>query len=406
MFLVDKLILLGAVLLLMGIVSSKFSTRLGLPVLVLFLAVGMLAGEDGIGRIEFDNFVVAHAIGTIALGIILFDGRASNAPACAAPRVEAVGAARDGRRVRDRHGHRRRGVAHPRDPADGRAAARQHRGLDGRRRGVCGTQVPGAPPPPADRGDTRDRERVERPDGHLPDGGVPGGPHRPDGVGDRAGAALRVADGSRRAGRPRVRLGGRSAHQPDRPRGSRPVPGAGRGTCGLLAYGVAASLGGSGFLSIYLAGIVLGNSRMVFERGTFLFMDGLAWIGQITMFVVLGLLSTPSELVGVAGPGLLGGGGAHLRRAPARCRPAAAAVPLLAPGALPDLVGRPQGIGPRRPRDVPADGRASRGQAHLQRRLLRRPGVGDLAGVDVCRPSRHGWGWRRAMCRRRRCRSS
>lgn len=74
MFLVDQLILLASVLLLIGIVSSKFSARLGLPVLVLFLAVGMLAGEDGIGRIQFDNFQIAHAIGTLALAVILFDG--------------------------------------------------------------------------------------------------------------------------------------------------------------------------------------------------------------------------------------------------------------------------------------------------------------------------------------------
>jgi potassium/hydrogen antiporter len=72
------------------------------------------------------------------------------------------------------------------------------------------------------------------------------------------------------------------------------------GACGLLAFGLAATLGGSGFLAIYLAGIVIGNSRIVFQRGTFLFMDGLAWMGQIAMFVVLGLLSTPSELVDVA----------------------------------------------------------------------------------------------------------
>jgi potassium/hydrogen antiporter len=77
------------------------------------------------------------------------------------------------------------------------------------------------------------------------------------------------------------------------------------GACGLVAFGLAAVLGGSGFLAIYLAGIVVGNSRIVFQRGTFLFMDGLAWMGQIVMFVVLGLLSTPSELLGVAGPGLL-----------------------------------------------------------------------------------------------------
>ena len=53
MFLVDRLILMAAVLLLAGIVSSKLSARLGLPVLVVFLGVGMLAGEDGIGGIEF-----------------------------------------------------------------------------------------------------------------------------------------------------------------------------------------------------------------------------------------------------------------------------------------------------------------------------------------------------------------
>jgi cell volume regulation protein A len=75
--------------------------------------------------------------------------------------------------------------------------------------------------------------------------------------------------------------------------------------CGLAAFGLAAVLGGSGFLAIYLAGIVLGNSRLVFQSGTFRFLDGLAWIGQITMFVVLGLLSTPAELTDIAGPALL-----------------------------------------------------------------------------------------------------
>jgi cell volume regulation protein A len=64
---------------------------------------------------------------------------------------------------------------------------------------------------------------------------------------------------------------------------------------------------------------------MVFQRGTFLFMDGLAWIGQITMFVVLGLLSTPTELIPVAGPALLIAGVLILVARPL------AVVPLLSP---------------------------------------------------------------------------
>jgi potassium/hydrogen antiporter len=75
--------------------------------------------------------------------------------------------------------------------------------------------------------------------------------------------------------------------------------------CGLLSYGLAASFGGSGFLAIYIAGIFIGNSRIVFHRGIFLFHDAGAWLAQIVMFVVLGLLSFPSRLLSVAGQGLL-----------------------------------------------------------------------------------------------------
>lgn len=77
------------------------------------------------------------------------------------------------------------------------------------------------------------------------------------------------------------------------------------GVTALLAYGAAASLGGSGFLAVYLAGIVYGNRRTVLRNGTLLFHDGLAWLSQIAMFVVLGLLSFPSRIVAAAGPGIV-----------------------------------------------------------------------------------------------------
>ena len=74
MFVIDQIILLAAILILVGIASSKISARLGLPVLVLFLLVGILGGERGIGGISFDSPSAAHALGTLALALILFDG--------------------------------------------------------------------------------------------------------------------------------------------------------------------------------------------------------------------------------------------------------------------------------------------------------------------------------------------
>jgi cell volume regulation protein A len=74
LFLIDDLILMTGLLTLLGIVSSKLSARMGMPVLVLFLFVCMLAGSEGIGGVEFEDFRLSHAIGTVCLAVILFDG--------------------------------------------------------------------------------------------------------------------------------------------------------------------------------------------------------------------------------------------------------------------------------------------------------------------------------------------
>lgn len=70
----NNLFLLGGALLFLSVVSTTLSARLGMPLLLVFLAVGMLAGEDGIGRIDFDNFVLANVISQLALAVILLDG--------------------------------------------------------------------------------------------------------------------------------------------------------------------------------------------------------------------------------------------------------------------------------------------------------------------------------------------
>ena len=74
---------------------------------------------------------------------------------------------------------------------------------------------------------------------------------------------------------------------------------------GMQALGLAAVLGGSGFLAVYLAGIVLSSRPIVFRHGILLFHDAAAWLGQILLFVMLGLLSFPSRLAAVAWEGLL-----------------------------------------------------------------------------------------------------
>lgn len=304
MFLVDQIILFAGVLLLIGIVSSKVSSRMGLPVLVLFLVIGMLAGEDGPGGVQFDNFTLAHAVGTLALGIILFDGglqtrvsslRAAGKPSLLLATIGVLVTA---------------GVTG--------AAASWALGVSLTTGMLLGSIVAST--------DAAAVFSVLRSQGvHLKQRlaatlEIESGSNDPMAIFLTIGA-LQLLQGEADSVWGLVRLfllqmgvgacvglgmGWLAVRLMNRinltAMGLYPVL---AGACALLAFGIAAQLQGSGFLAIYLAGIVLGNSRFAFQRGTFLFMDGLAWVGQIVMFVVLGLLSTPSDLILVAGPALL-----------------------------------------------------------------------------------------------------
>lgn len=73
----------------------------------------------------------------------------------------------------------------------------------------------------------------------------------------------------------------------------------------LFAYGLTALLGGSGFLAVYIAGLLLGNSSLRRMDRLSRFHDSLAWLMQIAMFLILGLLVFPSHLLTVVGSGLL-----------------------------------------------------------------------------------------------------
>src|SRR5690349_15681368 len=70
----NAVLLIGSVLVLAGILSSLIAYRIGAPLLLVFLVIGMLAGADGPGGIAFDDYGSAYLFGSLALAVILFDG--------------------------------------------------------------------------------------------------------------------------------------------------------------------------------------------------------------------------------------------------------------------------------------------------------------------------------------------
>ena len=304
MFAIDQIILFSAVLILLGIVSSKVSTRLGLPVLVLFLFVGMLAGERGIGGIAFDNPAMAHALGTLALVMILYDGGLQTPLSTIksvwkpAALLATVGvlltalitglAAAWVLELPLLMGLLIGAIVGSTDAAAVFAQLRNS-GIHIRKRLKSTLEVESASNDPMAIFLTVGLLEVLVND--LPMGlGLLKMFAMQMGVGAAVGLGIGYST-ARIIGRIKLQATGMYLVLV--------------AACGMLAYGAAANLGGSGFLSVFIAGVVVGNSRFAFQRSTFLFHDGLAWLGQITMFVVLGLLVDPKALLEVWLEGLL-----------------------------------------------------------------------------------------------------
>ncbi|WP_404463565.1 potassium/proton antiporter [Vreelandella aquamarina] len=304
MFPVDKLILLAAVLLLVGILSSKLSARIGLPVLVLFLVIGMLAGESGIGGIAFDNPEGAHALGTLALAIILFDGglqtptasiRAVWKPASLLATfgvlVTALITGTAAAYILGLpllEGLLLGAIVGSTDAAAVFSLLR-NAGIHINKRLKSTLEIESASNDPMAIFLTVGLLEVLV-NGMQPGMGLLELFVMQMGVGAVVGLGI---------GWLSVKLINRIHLVAS---GLYPVLVA---ACGFLSFGVSANLGGSGFLAIFLTGVFIGNHRIVFQRSTFLFHDGLAWLSQIVMFVVLGLLINPLSLLDVWFEGLV-----------------------------------------------------------------------------------------------------
>lgn len=304
MFRVDGLILAGAVLILFAVASSKFSARLGLPVLVVFIGLGMLAGSEGIGGIAFENYPLAHGVGTIALVLILFDGGLrTSVPALRLAWKPALTLATAGVLITALitgfaatwilgvpllHGMLLGSIVGSTDAAAVFSVLRS-KGVRLSERLAATLEVESG---------SNDPMAVFLTVGLL---AVLLGDLDP-GLGLARLFLLQMSVGAV-AGVVAGKLGVAANNRINLDAaGLYPVL---TGSFGFLAFGLAAALGGSGFLAVYIAGIVLGNSRIIFQRGIFLFTDGMAWLAQILMFTMLGLLSFPSRVLEVAPAGLL-----------------------------------------------------------------------------------------------------
>lgn len=301
---IEQLILLSSILILLGIFSSKLSARLGLPMLVMFLFIGMLAGEDGLGKITFDNVNVSYAVGSLALALILFDGGLQTSvksiklvwkPAFTLATVGVlITAGITGLAaayilgIPLLEGLLLGAIVGSTDAAAVFSLLR-NAGIYLNERLQATLEIESA---------TNDPMAIFLTVGLLQLLMNP----------QASGSELALLFVSQMGigAAVGIGVGWISIKIINKIKllaaGLYPVLVA---ACGLFSFGVASNLGGSGFLSIFVTGVVIGNHSFVFQRNTFLFHDGLAWLSQIIMFVMLGLLVNPSSLIEVWQEGLL-----------------------------------------------------------------------------------------------------
>jgi potassium/hydrogen antiporter len=292
-----ELILVAGALMIGGLVASFAADRLRLPGLVLFLGLGMAIGSDGTGWIEFNDYELARTIGIVALALILFEGGLTAGFAeirgvlGSALSLAFIGtlltaaiaglaawwlfdlslleglllgsivAATDGAAI----------FALLRGSTLHRRVATALEGESGFNDPLAILLVIGL------------IDWIQQPDYGALDMGLL--LIKQLGIGLVVGLVVGwlAIQGLRR-----VRLGIEAAY---------PIATL---SVAALAYGGAATLDGSGFLAVYLAGLALGSGPIPAKRAVTIFHEGLAGLAQVTLFLVLGLLVFPSQLWGVA----------------------------------------------------------------------------------------------------------
>ena len=296
-------ILLGAVLVMAGILSSLLALRFGAPLLLVFLLIGVMAGESGPGKLQFDDLRTTYLVGSVALALILFDGglrtRFQNISAVIAPSMvlatvgvllTALITAPVAKYALDLNWTEALLVGAVVASTDAAAVFLLVHAQGLRLRPRVGATLE------AESG-TNDPFAVfltlmlvE-----LISVGGSSFTHVAVELGREAvlGAVAGVVGG---------RLVVFSLNRVALPQGLHAPFVL---TAALVIFSAAQIVHASGFLAVYLAGIIIGNQPTRAHNAVVTFLDAATWLAQIVMFVLLGLLASPQRVVGSIGPAVV-----------------------------------------------------------------------------------------------------